>query len=74
MAVELRRDTEQRLREEVDSGQFGSVDEVVDEGLRLIKARRAFQRAVEEGERALSRGDKVTPEESRARIAKVAAR
>lgn len=72
--MELRRDTEQRLREEVDSGQFGSVDEVVDEGLRLIKARRAFQRAVEEGERALSRGDKVTPEESRARIAKVAAR
>lgn len=64
--------TEQRVAEKVRTGAFQSEDDVVREGLELIDAREAFRQAVAEGQAQLDRGEHVTREESRRRMAEIA--
>ena len=67
-------ETEQEIEEKVRSGGYQSADELIQEGLALIEAREAFRRAVAEGQAELDRGEYVTREESRRRMAELADR
>lgn len=66
--------TEKRVAEKVRTGAFESEDDVVREGLELIEAREAFRQAVAEGQAELDRGEYVTRDESRRRMAELADR
>lgn len=54
----------------VKDGRFGSANDVVDEGLRLLQEREAKQQALRETlEASIARGGSFTSEEVRSRIA-----
>ncbi len=71
MAVQLTKETEDRLKQKVASGPYASEDEVVRAGLNLLEESEALRMAIEEGERQLARGQVVTESESRTRIKKL---
>ncbi|MEK7188104.1 MAG: type II toxin-antitoxin system ParD family antitoxin [Patescibacteria group bacterium] len=74
MPLNVTKQTEQEIEEKVRSGGYQSADELIQEGLALIEAREAFRRAVAEGQAELDRGEYVTREESRRRMAELADR
>lgn len=67
MAVDLKSETEMRLRQKVASGDFSSEDDVVRAGLDLLEDSEALQRAVAEGEAQIAAGEIVTASQSRTR-------
>jgi len=71
MAIQLTKETEDRLREKLTSGPYTSEDEVVRAGLDLLEHSEALRKAVAEGDAQLARGQVVTESESRRRIEKL---
>ena len=70
MAIQLTKETEDRLSRKVTSGPHTSEGEVVRAGLDLLEHSEALRRAVAESKAQLARGQVVTEPESRTRISK----
>jgi Arc/MetJ-type ribon-helix-helix transcriptional regulator len=57
MPIKLTKRTEEEIAESVREGDFESADQVVHEGIALLRARQEFRRAVEAGAAAADRGE-----------------
>ena len=74
MSVHLKKETEERLREQVASGTFRSEEDVVRAGLELIEDSEALRKAVDEGEAQIAVSQIITASESRVPAAKSCSR
>ncbi len=64
MALNLTKETELEVEETVRSGAYRSADEVIREGLDLIKAREKLRAAIAEGAAQLDRGEGIPGEQA----------
>ncbi len=67
MAIEVSKKTEQRVKEKVASGHFGSEEDVIQAGLESLDEGEGLRAAIAEAELQISRGQIVTESESRRR-------
>jgi antitoxin ParD1/3/4 len=63
MPLNLSKETEQEVEATIRSGAFHSADEVIREGLELIKAREELRAAIAEGAAQLDRGEGIPGEQ-----------
>jgi antitoxin ParD1/3/4 len=57
MSIKLSKRTEEEVTESLRHGAFESADELIREGISLVKARQAFRQAVHEGAAYADRGE-----------------
>jgi antitoxin ParD1/3/4 len=57
MPLNVSKETEKEIQAKVRAGEYSSADELIREGLDLIKAREDLRRAIEEGAAQLDRGE-----------------
>ena len=64
MPIKLTKQTDQALAKSVREGSFRSADEVIREGIALVRARQAFRLAVQEGAAYADRGELLDGEQA----------
>lgn len=57
MSIKLSKRTEEEVTESLRQGAFESADDLIREGISLVKARQAFRQAVQEGAAYADRGE-----------------
>ena len=57
MSIKLSKRTEEEVTESLRHGAFESADDLIREGISLVKARQAFRQAVQEGAACADRGE-----------------
>ena len=71
MAIDVSKETEQRVKAKVASGGYGSEDDVVQAGLESLEEGEALRKAIAEAEQQIARGQVVSETESRRRTKEV---
>ena len=64
MPIKLSKRTEEEVSEQMREGDFRSADEVVHEGMALLRARREFREAVFKGAAEADRGELIDGDEA----------